>query len=172
MSDLGEIYFENLVPAHAVGGFVCEKAQFTSFLQNDALRDSITGLSQTVVAVRETDRAILGYHTLCNTSIARQGLPASESNLPQYARYPGILLAQLAVHQSVARRGLGKRLLVNAMRDALEARRFSAWRFFMLDAYDEEALQYWQSRELGFAQVPGQKKLFMPIEQVRAAVES
>lgn len=166
--------FEPLDANHAVKKFACAKQDFTRFLHKHALGNATNGLGVTVVAVRPADRAILGYYTLCSASVARSDLPTAEhARLPPYPHMPGVLLAKLAVHAEIASRGLGKRLLMLAMRDALAGARFVGWRFFMIDAYDADALAYYEHLQLGLVPMPGMpKRLYLPIETVRQAVET
>lgn len=166
-----DIVFEDLNADHDVGSFDCKKPDFVTFLQNNARRNDKKGLGHTVVAVRSSDRAVKGYYTLCGSVLLRENLPEAELGLPRYPSIPGVLLAKLAVHKDYGGHKLGSRLVMSAMADAVEASKKVGWRFFMIDAYDDDALAFYDHLKLGLMPVPKiERRLYLPIETIRAVL--
>jgi GNAT superfamily N-acetyltransferase len=76
-------------------------------------------LGRTFVAVKGDEKRVLGYYTLASGAVAFQNLPAGAArNLPKHP-VPVILLARLAVEESVQGQGLGEYLLLDALRRCL-----------------------------------------------------
>lgn len=90
------------------------------YLRRFARQNDEKGLSKTFVAVQsgaasEAEKLpILGYYTLGSGSVAFTQMPQKE-RLPRYP-VPSALLGRLAVDKNAQGTGLGKRLLLDALR--------------------------------------------------------
>ncbi|MGO8746442.1 MAG: GNAT family N-acetyltransferase [Thermoguttaceae bacterium] len=106
---------------HQRAGFDCGKPALNEFLRTLVSQYERRRLGRTFVAVRpgEPD-TVVGYYTLAAGSIAVQHLPReAAAKLPRHPA-PAILLGRLAVDQRAQGQGLGRGLLVDALRRALE----------------------------------------------------
>ena len=89
------------------------------YLWEQAGQNAKQDISRTYVAVMEAEpQTIGGYYTLTLRSLGFQELP-KEKRLPRYP-IPLIHLGRLAVSTQFQSRGLGKRLLLDALRRALK----------------------------------------------------
>lgn len=105
---------EPLSKHHDRASFDCGEESLNTYLRRHARQNDERGLSRTFVAVEdEGGCAILGYYTLSNGSVSFEHLPAER--LPRYP-VPTVLVARLAVDKSQQGRGLGKVLLLDALR--------------------------------------------------------
>jgi hypothetical protein len=113
---------ERLDQGHLRAGFDCGKSSLNDFVHSLVSQYEKRGLGRTYVAFQEGDQRVLGYYTLASGAIDAGSLPAKlAKKLPRHA-VPVVLLARLAVDQSVHGRGLGGFLL----RDALSPEPFGA----------------------------------------------
>lgn len=100
---------------HDRGSFHCGKPPLDVFLRTLVSQYERRNLGRTFVAVRPGDRKVWGYYTLAAHAVAFQNLPpAAARKLPKIP-IPVVLLARLAVDQSVQGQGLGGALLVDAL---------------------------------------------------------
>ena len=96
-------------------------AALDDVLRRYARQNAKRGLSRTYVATRDGERAVLGYVTLRVGQVAVSDLPPGDrKGLPRYP-VPMLHLARLAVDEKARGIGLGKRLLMHALRKALDA---------------------------------------------------
>ncbi|SNT57581.1 Acetyltransferase (GNAT) family protein [Asanoa hainanensis] len=109
---------ETLGPTHAVGGFDCGSAAQSEWLAEHALQSHRAGLSR-VYVVRGIEAGldrVVGYYALAAGSVA----PASASKRMMHGtgRYhqPVVLLTRLGVDRSAQGVGLGRALVVDALR--------------------------------------------------------
>ncbi len=107
---------EPLSKHHCRASFDCGQESLGTYLKQYGRQNDERGLSRTFVAVEAAGEAtILGYYTLSNGSVFFENLPAER--LPRYP-IPTVLLARLAVDKSHQGRGLGRILLLDALRRA------------------------------------------------------
>lgn len=105
--------------SHERGSFCCGKAPLDAFLHSLVSQYEKRHLGRTYVAVRPGEQQVCGYYTLSAGSVAFSNLPAKASKkLPRHP-VPVVLLARLAVDQSVQGAGLGKVLLMDALNRCL-----------------------------------------------------
>lgn len=140
-----DIAFELLTSAHDVASFTCAKPDLHNYLRKHALTNVRTGYAQTYVAIDSETRKVLGYFSLSATSMEVKSLPREETaGMPKYP-VPGVLLAKMARDISLdgSDRRLGEALLLEAMRTALIGGDRIGWRYFVVDAYDEDAKRFY-----------------------------
>lgn len=97
-------------------GFSCGSSELDRYLTTHAFANAQLGVSATYVHLGETDR-INGFVTLAGTSIRSSEAPIARG-LPRYP-LPALLVARLAVDLSAQHRGIGHRLLMFALEEAL-----------------------------------------------------
>lgn len=117
--------------------------------------------------VDRVERGIAGYYTLSATSILAADFPGSFlRRLPRYPSLPGILLGRLAVDSRYQGQGLGRRLLVDALRRAREVTSEIGALVVVVDALHEAAAQFYQG--FGFERFEDTPlHLFLPISDIR-----
>ena len=96
-------------------------------------------LGRTYVAVKGDDLKVLGYYTIASSALAFTELPLELARkLPKHP-IPVILLGRLAVDQTMQGQRLGEKLLIEALKKALELSQFLGVQAVEVDAIDAEA---------------------------------
>lgn len=116
---------------------------------------------------RDNHGAIRGFYAITTTSILRSLLHGQfKRNAPQTVGC--LLLAQLGVDLSCQRKGLGRELVLHAMRQAVAVAEISGCRLFVVHSANPAVASWY--RNFGFTEVdttPG-SLLVMSMHQVRA----
>ena len=165
---MSEWTVERLDRSHERGGFSCGKGPLDEFLKRLVSQYERRNIGRTYVAVRRGEKRVLGYYTLAAGSISFKNLPPSgRRKLPRHP-VPVILLARLAVDQSVRGMGLGEFLLVDALvRSAESAEAIGAYAV-EVKAKDEKAKSFYE--KYGFIPlVDSPLHLYLPIVTIRRA---
>lgn len=120
------------------------------WLRRHALQHQEKHLSVTQVLIA-ADEALAGYYTIATGQIDFGDLPADvKKGLPKRA-LPVAILAWLGLDQRFQGRGLGSRLLANALSDCYRASRTFAFVAVVLDCVDKSAksfYEHWDFREM------------------------
>lgn len=134
---------ERLDRSHQRGEFSCGKAPLDKFLRTLVSQYEKRKFGRTYVATQPPAKHVLGYYTLASSAIPFDAVPhAASRKLPRHP-VPVVLLARLAVDQSVHGQGLGAELLVDALRQCLELEVRLGIHAVEVDAIDEEAKQFY-----------------------------
>ena len=120
---MAEWKIERLTRSHERASFTCGKPPLDDFLRSLVTQYEKRNLGRTYVAVRAGEPRVLGYYTLASGSVPFQNLPAPAARKLARHPVPVILLARLAVDQSVQGQGLGESLLLDALGAAGDQRR-------------------------------------------------
>ena len=142
---------ELLQTHHDRAGFDCGNASLNNFLHHQARQnmDRNVGVTHVVVATAG-DTKILGYYTLVTRTIERDIIP--DSRLPS-GPIGVVLLGRLAVDSSVQRGGLGKRMLLRAMKQTLLASMDVGIYALVVNAIDDAAKEWYLGLDWGFEQL-------------------
>lgn len=143
MPDAPPWIVEGIRKGHQRDRFDCGQASLDEFLHRYARQNDDLELGRTFVAILPGDLRVLGYYTLGAGSIEVEHLPEEERRrLPRYP-IPVIHLGRLAVDRSVQSLGLGRFLLVNALRRAWTASREVAAFAVEIVAIDDRARAFY-----------------------------
>jgi len=161
--------FAPLSRTHDRAGFSCGEPALDTFLHRFARQNQDRGLSRTYAATVPGERRVLGYFTLSAGSVAIRDLPEEERRrLPRYP-VPVVHLGRLAVDRTAAGRGLGERLLVEALRIALRSSEAVGAFAVEVVAKDERARAFFG--KYGFAPLEDDRlHLYLPMSTVRRAL--
>src|SRR4051794_23005090 len=103
---MAEWQVEPLEKAHERAEFTCGRSLLDNFLRTLVSQYEKRRLGRTYVLVRSGEKRVLGYYTLASSAVSFENLPAEATRkLPRHP-VPVILLARLAVDQSVQGQGL------------------------------------------------------------------
>ena len=151
-------------------GFDCGKRPLNDFLQVLVSQYEKRNLGRTYVALQGEDQRVRGYYTLASGEIRPDNLPANQAKkLPRHA-VPVVLLARLAVDQSVHGRGLGGYLLRDAMTRSLGLAEKLGIHAVVVDALDAEAKTFY--KRFGFVTLTDDAmRLFLPVSTIRSAAK-
>lgn len=117
-----------------------------------------------VIVPADEPKRVVGYYTLCATSVELSGLPDDAAKrLPRYPQVPGILIGRLA--RDVGHPGLGRLLLADALSRCTRSAAEIAAAVVVVDAKDKSAADFYE--RFGFVSLPKMKsRLFLPMETV------
>jgi GNAT superfamily N-acetyltransferase len=157
---------EPLRAGHDRAEFGCGQPSLDDFLHQRVTQYEKRNLGRTYVAVAVDGSRLYGYYTLASAAIGLSDLPETLARkLPRHP-VPVVLLARLAVDQSVQGRRLGESLLVDALRRCLRLADELGIHGVEVDAIDTPAERFYL--KYGFVPLLDRERhLFLPIATVR-----
>lgn len=162
---------EILQPYHDRKSFNCGKPALNEFLQRRARQNADRNLGVTHVVLQSPGSSqILGYYTLVTRTVESvlvpsKGLPRDPVGV--------VLLGRLAVDESCQGQGIGKLMLLRALRQTEEASRVIGTYALILDALDDDARSWYLSLGWGFQALrDGPRHLFLPVATIRKLFQS
>jgi len=122
----------NEVSEKALNSFFCGNSELDRFLSKYALRNDQNGYGKTFVL--EDNKKLIGFFTLCSSSIKFEEFPTTNGHLlPRYP-IPCIRIARLAVEERFQRKGYGKELLKQAFLKIIDVSTTVGVRLIVVDA--------------------------------------
>ena len=117
MTDYLNLLIRPLDSDHDRPGFQCSVASLDAYIKKQARQDVKRRISRVFVATTaEQPNNIVGYYTLSTLSIELSQLPEDLARkLPRHP-VPAALLGRLAVHQTAQGHGVGRMLLIDAIK--------------------------------------------------------
>jgi GNAT superfamily N-acetyltransferase len=157
---------ERLGRSHDRDSFCCGKAPLDDFLQRLVTQYEKRNLGRTYVAVRPPAKQVLAYYTLASSAVTFEHLPEGPAKkLPKHP-VPVVLLARLAVDQSLQGEGFGEALLIDALERCLTIADQLGIHAVEVDAIDRPAKAFYE--KYGFvALLDHPFHLFLPIATIR-----
>jgi GNAT superfamily N-acetyltransferase len=157
---------ERLQRAHPRKAFRSGVPEVDDWLSRSALQNQHKHLSVTRVLLDPAD-AIAGYYTLATGQVDFGGLPAEEAKKLPRRMLPVAVLAWLGVTEAHQKRGLGRLLLAQALRDCYAAGETFAFVAVILDCINDAAKAFYQ--RFDFAELPGYPyRLFLSAAKLEA----
>lgn len=128
---------------HVLSGFECGVDSLNTWLPKHARAAAASGSARTYVISDAEQGRVVGYHALCAASVSREeASPRASRGMPRHP-IPALLLARLAVDQSVQGNGLGAFLLRDAMARTLAAASEFGIRVMLVHALNEPARDFY-----------------------------
>ena len=158
---------ELLSADHDRTAFDCGVPLLNSYLQRYARQDMDRGIATAYVLVPSTSTTeIAGFYTLTATAVKLTDLPEhTAKKLPRYPLVPATLLGRLAVSLTYRGKGLGERLLMDALKRSLEASRVVGSAAVIVDAKDPAGVAFYE--RYGFKRLPQQElRLFIAMKTI------
>ena len=158
---------ELLTQKHNRKYFDCEKELLNNYIKNQAGQDIKRKLSACFVLAEQETNCIKGYYTLSNSSIPLSCFPEKiRRKLPQsYKSIPTTLLGRLAIDKSFKGKGLGKILLIDALRRGYEISKEIGSFAVVVDPIDREAELFYKKYD--FIKFPDSEKMFIAIRTLK-----
>jgi hypothetical protein len=158
---------ELLSNRHNRNDFDCGKELLNNYLKNQAGQDIKRKLAACFVLADKKTNNIHGYYTLSNNSIPlssfseqiRRKLPSS------YVSIPTTLLGRLAIDLRCQRAGLGKILLIDALKRSYEISKEIGSYAVVVDPIDTEAELFYQQYD--FIKLPDSQKMFIATKTLK-----
>lgn len=158
-----------LEPSHDLSGFDCGVEELTVWLQRWALTNQRARNATVYVACRGA--RVLGYYALAASGVERILAPDELKQGGAPMQVPCLLLARLAVDKNEQRAGIGKALLVDALRRTVRGSDEFGIRALLIHARDENA-RAWYLHQAEFIQSPTDPlHLFLPLKRARRFLE-
>jgi GNAT superfamily N-acetyltransferase len=164
MSASHNLVIEPLNAAHDRSGFTCGNEQLDSYLKKQAKQAVKRRISRVFIATTpDSDNTILGYYTLSTLSIELNELPEDLARkLPKHP-VPAALIGRLAVSEKAQGAGIGKMLLMDAIKRTLGVSHEIAIYAMIVDAIDEQAMNFY--RQYGFSSLNTEgRRLYLPLK--------
>lgn len=166
MTEYSNLVIRPLDSDHDRPGFQCGVASLDGYIQKQARLDMQRRISRVFVATTaDRPKSIVGYYTLSTLSIELGKLPQPLARkLPRHP-IPAALLGRLAVNQAAQNHGVGKMLLVDALKRTLAVSDEIAIYAMVVDAIDERAQRFYE--QFGFSLLDsGNQRLFLPLKSL------
>ena len=144
--------------------FDCGNATLNIYLHNQAGQDVKRKLSACFVLPDSDTTLIKGYYTLSNNSIPLQSFSQEvRRKLPKsYTSIPTTLLGRLAIDKRSQGQGIGKILLIDALKRSYEISRELGSFGVVVDPIDISAKNFY--RKYDFIELPDSGKMFIAMK--------
>jgi GNAT superfamily N-acetyltransferase len=165
-SQLPDLKIEPLSSHHDRAGFTCGVESLDRYLKTQASQDvkrMVNGVF--VLTGLDEPKAILGYYTLCATSLAQGEVPLpARKFVPRYPLVAATLIGRLAVAGERQGEGLGTLLLADALRRAHASAAIVGSSMVVVDAISEQAAAFYEAT--GFVRLPDSLRLILPTSTI------
>lgn len=165
-----ELEVRPLGPDHDRTAFQCGPPALDRYLHEQAgqdVRRKANGVF--ILAALAAPERILGYYTLCATSLTPGDVPeAARRHLPRYPLVSATLIGRLAIAAQRQGDGLGSLLLADALRRSLNSASTVGSCMVVVDAMDDKAAAFYAAH--GFIRLPVTSRLILPMRLVSAIV--
>lgn len=151
--------------------FDCGVPELNDYLKKYARQNHIRGMATTFVAIpQDGDGRVSGYYSSSMGEIKRELLPEQyRRRLPRYP-VPAMRIGKLAVDRAMQGRGLGEKLLVDALNKAVRLSADVGVFAVTVDALNERAKEFYV--RYGFLPLESSElSLFIPITRIVEAFE-
>lgn len=168
MIDFQDLVIAPLNPIHDRSGFQCGVEALDRYLKKQATQDIKRRISQVFVATKpDNPKKVIGYYTLSTLSIELNQLPEKFSRkLPKHP-VPAVLVGRLAVFKAAQGHGVGKMLLVDAIKRTLAVSDQIAIYAMTVDALNNNAKGFYE--QFGFTRLSDEcPRLFLPLKSIES----
>ncbi len=158
---------ELLDKKHDRKDFDCGKGLLNNYLKNQAGQDVKRKLSACFVLAEKGTNRIKGYYTLSNNSIPLSCFPKHiQKKLPvSYVSIPATLLGRLAIDTKFQGKGIGKILLIDALRRSFEISKEIGSFAVVVDPIDEKAERFYEKYD--FIKLPDSDKMIIATKTLK-----
>ena len=158
---------ENLNTEHRKNEFSCGKEMLDNYLHKQANQDIKRKLSACFIINDKESNLIKGYYTLANNSIPQNVIPTQfQKKLPKsYSSIPTTLLGRLAIDNRFQGKGIGKLLLIDALKRSYEISKNIGSFAVVVDPLDKDAEKFYD--RYGFIKLPDSGKMFLPMNTIK-----
>jgi GNAT superfamily N-acetyltransferase len=157
---------ELLNTGHNRKNFTCGNEMLDNYFKYQAGQDVKRKLSACFVWPEKETGIIKGYYTLSNNSIPLDSVPDNiRRKLPgSYTSIPVTLLGRLAVNKIYQQKGIGKLLLIDALKRSCLAGKQTGSFAVVVDPVNRQAELFY--KKYGFIKLPDSGKMFIPMKTV------
>ncbi len=159
-------FTELLTSGHEKSNFSSGNFLLDNYLQKQASQDVKRKLAACYVVNDESTNRVQGFYTLSNSNIPASWIaPEFKKSLPpSYLNLPTTLIGRLAVDSVFQGQGIGKLLLIDALKRSFELS-FQLGSFaVVVDPIDSVAEGFYH--KYGFIKLPESGKMFLPMQTI------
>ncbi|HLV50622.1 MAG TPA: GNAT family N-acetyltransferase [Flavobacterium sp.] len=158
---------ELLDKKHNRNDFDCGKELLNNYLKKQAGQDQKRKLSVCFVLSQPVTNNIQGYYTLSNNSIPLSHFPENiQKKLPKsYLSIPTTLLGRLAIDKTQQGKGIGKILLIDALKRSYEISQEIGSFAVVVDPIDKEAEVFYEKYD--FIKLPDSEKMIIATKTLK-----
>jgi GNAT superfamily N-acetyltransferase len=158
-----DLKIQALAPHHDRNSFSCGVDSLDRYLRTQASQDVRRKANAVFVLVeQERPNVVLGYYTLCATSLAQAEVPtAARKHLPRYPLVSATLVGRFAIAEARQGERLGAVLLADAARRAYATASTVGSSMLVVDAINGRAAAFYEGN--GFVRLPDSMRLVLPI---------
>ena len=162
---------ELLDKKHNRKDFDCGKELLNDYLKTQAGQDVKRKLSACFVLADSETKVIQGYYTLSNNSIPLSSFSEQiQKKLPKsYTSIPTTLLGRLAIDKKYQGNGIGKILLIDALKRSYGISNEIGSFGIIVDPIDDDAKSFYQKYD--FIELPDSKKMFIATQTLKELFE-
>ncbi len=165
MNFLKPLVFELLDKSHNRSSFCCGKQPLDDYLKTRSRQELRHNIAFPYVMTLEDENRVLGYYTLSATSVPLDSLPKNIAKVTRYDVVPGVLIGRLAIDKNLQGQGVGKLLLVDALRRIGRSPDFAIL-VVVVDPKDKDAAHFY--KQFGFASLAGAgDRMFLPFKTIK-----
>lgn len=164
MTNLQNLLIGPLNAAHNRTGFHCNVEALDQYFHKQAGQDIRRRISRIFVAVLpDNPKEVMGYYTLSSLSIRLEQLPQKLARkLPKHP-VPAALIGRLAVTHNAQGCGIGKMLIVDAIKRTVSVSNQIAIYAMVVDAINDNAKDFYE--QFGFIRLSdNSSRLFLPLK--------
>jgi predicted GNAT family N-acyltransferase len=157
---------ESLNALHQKSDFSCGNEMLDTYLHKQASQDVKRKLAVCFVINEKDTNQIKGYYTLSNNSIPLSHIPNNlQGKLPRsYESIPTILMGRLAVDNRFKGQGIGKLILVDALKRSWEIAKTIGSYALVVDPINQDAENFYL--KYGFIKLPDSGKMFISMKTI------
>lgn len=158
---------ELLNKQHNRKDFDCGKELLNDYLKYQASQDVKRKLAACFVLPDNDTNEVKGYYTLSNNSIPIHKFSENiQSKLPKsYSHIPTTLLGRLAADKKFQGKGIGKILLIDALKRSYEISKEMGSFAVVVDPIDSEAVRFYEKYD--FIKLPDSEKMFIATQTLK-----
>lgn len=162
---------ELLNSKHRKKDFSCGEPMLDNYLHHQAGQDIKRKLAICFVLSDTDSELVKGYYTLSNSGISLEVVPEEiRKKLPKsYKTIPATLLGRLAIDTRFQGQGIGKWLLIDALKRSYETSRAVDSFAVVVDPLDDQAEQFYA--KYGFIKLSNSGKMFLAMKTVKQLFE-
>ncbi|MBO9618224.1 MAG: GNAT family N-acetyltransferase [Niabella sp.] len=152
---------------HHRNNFDCGKGPLNDYLKHQAGQDAKRELAACFVLAESGTNDILGYYTLSNNSIPLGSFPEQvQKKLHRsYHSIPTALLGRLAIDIKCQGKGIGKILLIDALKRSYDLSTKIGSFAVVADPLDVAAERFYEKYD--FIKLPDSKKMFIAMKTLK-----
>ena len=165
---------EPLSKAHVLDGFDCGPAAQTAWLIAHALQAHQTGSARdyAVIDTDDTSHRVVGYYALAAGSVAPGQVPLRLARGGDRYHQPVVILTRLGVDRHVQGEGLGRALVVDALRRVAVAAEVIGVRALLFHCENDSARVFYLRLAKFDASPTDPMHLFLLMKDLRKAITS